>query len=73
MQLAVDEDPVLVVKGSYSYLRDDGLIQKVEYTADENGYRATEGVFIDRPLEIFQPDIPPPAALPPNAINSLVG
>ncbi|XP_018561041.1 larval cuticle protein 1-like isoform X2 [Anoplophora glabripennis] len=28
------------IKGSYGYLRPDGMVQIVHYTADENGYRA---------------------------------
>lgn len=57
-----DGENLLNVRGSYSYIGDDGKLVKVNYVADENGYRQSEGV------------LPPPAApLPPHVVASLAG
>lgn len=34
-----DEEEI-VIKGSYSYTGTDGLVYRVDYTADRNGYHA---------------------------------
>lgn len=74
----LDQGPILVVTGSYSYIGPDGVTYKVHYVADENGYRpqgdhipTTTEKFV--PLEPFTGELPPPLGLPPNAINSLLG
>ena len=36
----VGESKVLAVSGSYSYVGSDGRTYRVDYTADEKGYRA---------------------------------
>lgn len=33
------DDESIAVKGSYSYVGDDGKTYEVKYTADENGYQ----------------------------------
>lgn len=33
------EEPSLAVRGSYSFIADDGVTYTVNYVADENGYR----------------------------------
>ena len=36
---AGSEDEALVIKGSFSYVADDGQTYTVTYVADENGYQ----------------------------------
>lgn len=76
----IDQQPILVVTGSSSYIGPDGVTYKVYYVADENGYRpygdhipttTTETTTLE-PIS-GEIDLPPPVALPPNAINSLLG
>lgn len=47
---------LLNVRGSYTYIGDDGKQRVVRYTADENGYRQDEGpgVIGFPPLEVSQ-------------------
>ncbi|KAJ8732052.1 hypothetical protein PYW08_014782 [Mythimna loreyi] len=41
---ALDEDGkphiVIVVRGAYSYVKEDGSVETIQYTANENGYAA---------------------------------
>lgn len=37
-----DGDQVLVLRGSYSFTTPEGLRFRVDYTADETGYHATQ-------------------------------
>lgn len=53
---------ILTVRGSYSYINDEGQQYLVRYTADENGYKEETG-----PLP------PSQAPLPPRVIASLLG
>lgn len=47
---------ILTVRGSYSYIGDEGKQYIVRYTADENGYRQEEGQ-------------PPPSNLPAHVVG----
>lgn len=66
----------LLVTGSYSYLGTDGVIYTVNYSAGEDGFRPTGDHLQNSDknyIDVYPTGIPPPVALPPNAINSLVG
>lgn len=70
------KEEFLFVTGSYSYIGPDGVTYKTEYVADDTGYHPV-GDHLTAP-EIISPTtvteiIPPPVALPPSAINSLLG
>lgn len=73
-----DKEPVLSITGFYSYIGPDGVPYKVYYVADENGFRP-QGAHIVAlpeiiaPVDNFENWTPPPVALPPNAIHSLLG
>lgn len=71
-----DEHPngVLVQHGEYTYTAPDGQEIRVQYTADEHGFRATgdrefnEDIMFLHTWVLFQPsftDIPTPAPIPP--------
>ncbi len=62
----IGETPVLVVKGSYSFIGDDGQKYVVNYIADELGYRVEDDVVVKEPVFRIQ-------ALPANIIASLAG
>lgn len=65
------EEPVTVVRGSYSYIGTDGVEYKVEYTADKDGFKAY-GDHIPQDGSVV-PTTDEPVGLPANAINSLLG
>lgn len=83
------KDGALVVTGSYSYIGPDGVTYKVDYVADKVGFKphgdhiqevSTVPVPIVNiepiefvPINLVTTELPPPVALPPAAINSLLG
>lgn len=76
----LDKDPFLSVTGSYSYIGPDGVNYKVNYVADENGFRPEGDHIFKSPQDAsttgpIGPDGQPliPLGLPPNAIKSLIG
>ncbi|XP_045492993.1 endocuticle structural glycoprotein SgAbd-5-like [Colias croceus] len=58
-------DEHIAVLGSYSYIRSDGTLETVEYTADENGYK----VIIPTNL----PAVQVVQSLPTSVVASLLG
>lgn len=65
-----NEAPYLVVTGYYMYIGEDGVKYQVNYVADNTGYHP----YISSPLiDDKDGELPPPAHLPPKAINSLLG
>lgn len=69
---AVDGTTIIAVNGSFSYNGDDGKRYTVQYTSDENGYRAYGDHINSGPYEVATPG-PISVGLPPNALISLVG
>lgn len=63
----VNDVPILVVEGTYSFVADDGKKYVVNYIADENGYRAEEAP------GTFENAFIGTQGLDPNIIISLAG
>lgn len=71
--------------GSFTYVGPDGVAYTVDYVADKDGFKPqgehipqaftspTPPIMVIEPIGPFEQVIPPPVALPPSAINSLLG
>lgn len=69
-------EPILTVRGSYSYIGSDGRVNTVYYTADERGYQTSSGEIdpiISQPEYGQIDNLPPLAGIPNTALLSLVG
>ncbi|XP_021706281.1 larval cuticle protein 9 [Aedes aegypti] len=64
-----DGREVLVINGLYSYVAPNGVKYTVSYYSDETGYHPTI-IVGDEPL---YPEAPPPFAIDPKLLASLVG
>jgi len=62
---------VLVVNGHYAFTSTDGQEFRVDYTADENGFRVTNKD--DEKQAEITAFAPPPAGISPNLIGTLLG
>lgn len=78
---AGQEDEHYIINGGWSFLGPDGVVYRLKFLADENGFRPRADYLPDTAAstkvksvdEDDEDDLPPPAAIPQSALVSLVG